>query len=80
MGGTGGFNFLVEFFPIEGAVDETSSAPIFNSAEIVRFTELAAVAAGLFCYILARYGVRGTLDLTRTWRFCILLLAVGASL
>ena len=80
LGGPG-FNFLVELFPIEGILDETTpTAPSFNSAGIVRLSELAAVSTGLFCYVMARYGVRGTLDLARPWRLCLFFLAVVATL
>ncbi len=77
-----GFYFLVELFPIEGAVDETTVSTDFGGAGsgIVRLGTLTAVSTGLFCYILARFGVRGALDLSRPWRLAFLLLAVVANL
>jgi hypothetical protein len=76
-----GFNFLVELFPIEGAIDETSNAgPSLVGADITRFGGLANVALGVFCFVLARYGVKGVLDLRRPWRLLLLLIAVAMNL
>ncbi len=76
-----GFYFLVELFPIESALDETNAA---GSAVIgsgfVRLAGLTTVAVGLFCFIMARYGARGVLNLTKPWRLLMLLLAVVINL
>ena len=75
------FYFLVEIFPIEGAVQEALSAgPVFTGFQVARLNDLSWVANGLFCYMLARYGVRGVLDLAKPWRALAFgaILAVGA--
>jgi len=44
----------------------------------VRVTELVCVGGGLCGYLLARFGIRGSLDLTRPWRLLLLSLALAA--
>ena len=75
------FYFLVELFPIEGALDETnvSGMGVMGSG-IVRLGGLTSVAVGLFCFVMARYGAKGVLDLSKPWRLLLLLLAVVANL
>ncbi len=76
------FYFLVEFFPIEGAVNEAmSSGPVFSgNVQVTRLNDLSWVAGGVFCYMLARFGVRGVLDMTKPWRLLLFtaVLAAGA--
>ncbi len=64
------FNFLFLVFPIEyvGGVDLGGW-----STAIVRTWALPNMALAVFCAMMARYGVRGVLDLTRPWRLGILL-------
>jgi O-Antigen ligase len=78
--------FLVELFPIEGGVNEVGSIEtpemmgMGMGQGIVRLGGLTGVAIGLFTYLLARYGLRGTFDLTRPWRMLFFLVAVIATL
>lgn len=73
------FYFLVELFPIESAVNEVSGADPLTSS-FTRLGGLSTVAAGIFCFVLARYGMRGILDLTRPWRLALLLATLVANL
>jgi hypothetical protein len=43
---------------------------------IKRLGFLIPIAEALYCYLLARYGIRGVLDIRRPWRAALLLLAV----
>jgi len=79
MAGGPAFNFLVEFFPIEGTMNEMSSmTPDFTSNGMVRLASLTQASTGLFCFLMAWYGARGVLDLTKPWRL-ILLSAAGVA-
>ncbi|MDB6023341.1 MAG: O-Antigen ligase [Pedosphaera sp.] len=79
--GGSGFYFLVYLFPIEGAVDEVSGPGVeLMTSSFVRLGSLTGAAVGLFCFVLARYGTRGVLDLARPWRLAFLVLAVLGNL
>ncbi len=64
------FNFLFLIFPIEfvGGVDIGGW-----SNTIIRTWALPNMALAIFCVMMARYGVRGILDLTRPWRLGVVL-------
>ncbi len=47
---------------------------------VERFNGLGPLGAGLLCFVLARWGIRGTFEWTKPWRLLLLGLAVGASL
>jgi hypothetical protein len=47
---------------------------------VKRFGGLGPSATFLLCFVLARWGIRGTLDLTKPWRLLLLASAVAASL
>lgn len=78
------FYFLAELFPMQVAVDNVEAASAAGrdliTPGIARLGELEEVARGVLCYLLARYGVRGLLDLRRPWRITLLLLAMAASM
>jgi hypothetical protein len=48
--------------------------------DYVRVSDLSLVGAGLYSLLLARFGIRGVLDLTRPLRLLLLLAAVAAGL
>jgi hypothetical protein len=73
------FYFLVELFPIEGAVSELTPSGV-ESSGIARFGTLTGPSVGLFCFAMALYGVRGVLDVSRPWRLGLFLLAIVANL
>jgi hypothetical protein len=79
-----GFYFLSGFFPMQVAVENVEAAASANQAfagtELNRFNDLTEVAAGVLCYIMARHGVRGLMDLRRPWRLAIFFGASIASL
>jgi hypothetical protein len=79
-----GFYFLAGFFPMQVAVENVEAAASANQAfagtELNRFNDLTEVAAGVLCYIMARHGVRGLMDLRRPWRLAIFFGASIASL
>jgi O-Antigen ligase len=66
---------LFNLFPASGAFEE-ARGDLSLAPTIARITGLAYVAAALYNFLLARYGVRGTLDLRKPWRIGLLLLAV----
>lgn len=68
---------LFEFFPATWAVGQAVATERVGaqagSARIGGFTEASVL---FLCFLLARHGVRGLLDLTRPWRLCLLLAAL----
>jgi hypothetical protein len=75
------FYFLVDLFPIESAVEESSNQGVnLVGAEITRLQGLGGVAMGLVCFLLVRYGVRGILDFAKPWRMLVLLVAIAMNL
>ena len=79
--GGSAFNFLIVLFPIEGAVQEAQMAgPEFTGFSTVsRLNDLSWVANGVFCFVLARFGVRGVLDVSKPWRLLLLGAAFAAA-
>ena len=75
------FYFLLELFPIESAVNEMAGGdPVGAGAGFVRLGGLAPIAVPVFCFVLARFGARGVLDLRRPWRLTFLMAALVATL
>lgn len=78
--GGSAFYFLVELFPIESALSEsTSSGSLFGPEEMSRLGTLLAPGMGVFCFLLARHGARGVLDVKKPWRLLLLLLSIVVS-
>jgi hypothetical protein len=69
-----GLFFLYEFFPPDIAADQAAGDYSMNHL-IVRVTGLTLAAPGLYYFLLARYGLRGTFDLWKPWRAGLFLLA-----
>jgi hypothetical protein len=68
-----GFYFIGQLFPIESAVQEAqTSDPVFGGFQVPRLNELSWVANGIFCFLFARYGMRGVLDVSKPWRLLLL--------
>jgi len=75
----GRYTYLWLLFPPANMAREgiTSGPPgAFDS--MLRLGQLAMAGGGLYVYLLARFGIRGVLDLTRPWR--LLLLCLGLAL
>ena len=74
-----GFYFLFNFFPPAGILDNPD-AVVSQDYGIARIGWLGSVAISGASFILARYGIRGVLDLSRPWRLLLFLAAIVASL
>lgn len=70
------FYSLFYLFPAGAALDQ-ARAEFSLVPGIFRINGLASVGTALYCYILARYGIRGALDFSKPWRFLCLVIAVG---
>src|SRR5262249_6067218 len=73
------FYFLLDYFAPDAAGEQALAQRIFYPA-ITRIVGLCYVGTAISSYLLARYGLRGTLDLTKPWRGILLLVAVCAGL
>lgn len=74
------FYFLVELFPIDAVLNESADSPSLAGPQgISRLGALVTPALGIFCFLLARYGASGVLDLKKPWRLVLLLLATTIS-
>ncbi len=58
----------------------TLESPLTAPESLVRMGELGLVGITFSAYLLARFGVRGLLDLTRPWRLLLFFLALGMTL
>jgi hypothetical protein len=75
------FDFLRLFIPSQSSLDgATFQDPVFSAARILRPSGLVPAAGCMYCYLLARFGFRGLVDLTRPWRLLLLLLVLAAGL
>jgi O-Antigen ligase len=67
---------LFSFFPVGGVVDQARAEYALGPG-IFRIGGFALVGQALYCYALARYGVRGALDFTKPLRPFLLITAAG---
>ncbi len=73
--------FLWLFVVPGGGLEAGSpAAPGAFFAPLHRLADLSFLGAGLYSYLLVRFGVRGLLDWARPWRLLLLFAAVGAGL
>ena len=71
--------FLWWFVPPASSLSEAAlGGPLRATESIVRISGLALVGPAIYSYLLARFGIRGLLDLTRSWRLLLFLLALAA--
>lgn len=66
------FYWLYIIFPLGNALTQISAD--ISGSELVRFSGFAFASQWLFSWMLARYGVRGLMDVSKLWR---VLLMVG---
>jgi O-antigen ligase len=69
------FYFLLSIFSGDYATQELASQQAVN-ASLHRMGALCAVASAIDLYLLARFGLRGVLDLQRPWRLLLFLAAL----
>jgi hypothetical protein len=74
--------FLFLVFPTENAAAQAFEEFQTTSADVrfVRLTGITVAAMFAFYYLLARYGLRGLLDLKKPWRIAFALTCFGLSL
>ncbi len=70
------FYFLFYLFPVEFVISQANAENIAFAGGVVRLTGLAPLGFGLFYWLLARYGLRGIMDLRKSWRLGLALMAV----
>jgi O-Antigen ligase len=58
--------FIFALFPVESIQSLTGGG---QRGDFVRLGGVTLAAAGLLCFVLARYGVRGVFELGERWRF-----------
>jgi hypothetical protein len=68
------FYFLYMIFP-SGAAASQAAAEASLWRALPRFESFAPASLGLLCFLLARYGLRGTFDYAKPWRWVAFLLA-----
>jgi hypothetical protein len=74
------FNFLFLFFPVANMEAFEQNSVVGPMGMPTRFFGLANLGLALYCLMLARYGIRGVLDLAKPWRLGLLLLSVPVSM
>ena len=72
-------DFLMAIFSPMYAMEQMSREGVLNVG-MVRLGGLHMLAGAVYCYMLARFGIRGLLDMTRPWRLLVFVVAVGAGL
>jgi hypothetical protein len=78
LGGSA-LQFLFYIFP-PGMAQEQAFGDYYLFAQFSRIYGLMYVASALWCFLLARYGLRGTLDPTKPVRLALFLVAFGSCL
>jgi hypothetical protein len=67
---TGGpFPFIVNtFFSQDTGMEEVADQDLFGPETITRLGDVSMAALAVACWLMARFGIRGLLDLKRPWR------------
>ena len=73
LGGPG-FYWLFNLFPVSFAISQARAE--FTGSELVRLTGVTMASMAVFCYMLARYGIKGIFSTHHPLRFLILMLAI----
>jgi hypothetical protein len=74
-----GFFWLYWIFPVGGAMNQ-AMADYSVSGDVYRLTGLAFACLGPYLYMLARFGVRGILDMSNPWRLAVVILLAAMTL
>lgn len=76
-----GLWFLFYVFPADTAIDQAMEdfQGTFMEAKFTRLSGLTFSCMAVFCYMLARYGLRGVMDWRRWWRGLFFLAMIGLS-
>ena len=69
------FYWLYNFFSVETAISQVTA-----DTSLARIAGASAAGTGAFCFLLARYGLRGLFNLYRPWRLLALVAIVAVSL
>jgi len=76
-----GFSFIFLIFPTDQeGIAALSNSTIGQTSSMVRLGGLANASVALISTMLAFYGIRGIIDLRKSWRLPLLLLAMVATL
>ena len=75
------FEFLgLVIQPADSLGDEALRRPLVGPENLLRISDLGFVGAGLYSYLVARFGLRGLLDLSHPWRLLLLVAAMAAGM
>ncbi len=73
----GPLNFLFVVFPVQSLSAFTDVNSVVARSELMpRLSGLDFLSQGLFCAMLAHYGIRGVLDSSKPWRFGVFCLVM----
>jgi len=74
------FYFLFYLFPVDIALGQAISESSPIGTIIVRIAGISFAGAGVYFFMMARYGIRGIFDLSKPWRLCCFLATILISL
>jgi hypothetical protein len=72
------FYFLFNLFPTDFVISQVQYDYLTTSLE--RIVGLSVAASGVYCFLLARFGIRGIFDLRKPWRLALFVLTCLALL
>jgi O-antigen ligase len=75
------FTYLWLLFPpVMSMNPDAFGGPLRGSEAMLRLSELGGAGMAIYAYLLARFGIRGVLDLQRPWLLLLLFLALAGGL
>lgn len=74
-----GPSFYFLYYLVSPNAATGQAATDFGLNNLDRIQGLAVSGVGLLCFLLARYGIRGLVDLTKPWRLLLLISTLGAA-
>jgi len=70
------FFFFFYLFPVEFVLSQANAEDITLAGGVVRFSGLAPLGFGIIYWLLSRFGLRGVLDIAKSWRIILAVVAV----
>ncbi len=65
------FYFFFYLFPVEFVLSQANAEDITLAGGVVRLSGLAPLGFGIIYWLLSRFGLRGVLDITKSWRMIL---------
>jgi hypothetical protein len=74
------FYFLYNLFPPEFALTQAQADYSFLAQDMVRLAGMSWAGQALFCFLLAKHGIRGIFQFSKWWRLALFIFAIAVAM